>query len=1328
MKRALKYLTLGIALAALLAGLALPVWLLGTTAGTRRILDTLSNRTNLKISAEKIEGCLAGGLLLENLEVVWPQGSVRIQRLALRAKPMDLLTGRISFQTLSLRNVSISDRAPEAPPVLHWPAASGLLHFFSGQIERLEIDDLTYRHVEKEPMHFQSIIASVAWRKSQLSISRLQMVSDSGDMEGSILAGFNRPLLEVTIETKPSQPLAGMEIFQVRGKFGPGKRPGELYGSLRLTGGLDTQAIWELTTDTGVTSGGIPLKNIRLHRLGHEGLITADGMLTLSGPEPFLELSAQAAKLDFGPAFQIATNLSGSLTFAGTSRNYEGRFALAHQAKDWKTVHLAGNYSGNAQGLTLNATQGDALKGTLSGRLDLDWQKDLTVSGVLSGRDLDPAEIDPAWAGVIHFDLTGKISVPEQKPLRGEIILTLLESRLHGQQLTGDLRATFVDDDIRIQNLVLQGKGFHLHAAGSVNSQLDFTARISDVSRLIPQGSGTLAAQGRARWHEGRLSGVISAQGSHLAVYGLEIASADLNATLSDRQTSPLSANATFKKIRYQSFTADALTLEARGTTADHTLAVSLRRPPHDIHLALSGTYLDGGWQGRVLRLDGTDRIGPWKLAGPAALSFTQNRLSLEPLTITGRDLESLKISGTLDSEPLSGSLSLDWNHLNLARAGAWMHSGPVTGQSSGNIQFNLSPEKHLTLKGELTLSGTLQTREQTITIRQSQMTFTADEKGTLARVNIHLAEGGEIQGTFTSSTPARLALPDEGVVDFSWQDIDIRQFSDWPPRTGKLEGRMSGKASGELLPDHRFDLSGRASLGQSKITWQGQRGDVSVDLRQALINWVWRDETLTGEISMALAQHGELRGHFQLPLPARLPVSMDPGGKLQGSLSGQVREKGALGMLFPELIQESRGEIDVDLKISGTWADPLVFGNARLSGAGGYLPAAGITIKDAQIAARLDSNTIHIDSFRAVSGPGHIEGAAIIRMKGQQVEGYEGHLNGSRFQTIYHPELQVQTSPKLTFYGTPEKMSVRGEVLLPVVSVIGPQSEGMITASPDVIIEGRTASGAKKLPFDMDMDIRLIMGDAVLFRAGGIDAQLGGGIDLRFQDLENISGRGEIRVIKGRFRTYGVNLEIIRGRLFYAGGPMNQPALDILALRTVGDVRAGVIVSGTLQNPLVKLYSEPFMQDMDILAYIVLGHPLGSDKQQANLMVMAAGALLTSQQAEKILNQMKSRLGIDTFEISEGVMTQTGYMGGYKRISVAPAFTGETGTSAGVSETMLVVGKYLTPKLYISYGRSLFSGGNLLFLRYDLSKRWQIESQTGEASGIDIYYKLEFN
>ncbi|MFO7570016.1 MAG: translocation/assembly module TamB domain-containing protein [Smithellaceae bacterium] len=1320
----LKYLISGLALSAFLAWMGFCVWLFGTTAGAVWMMETVSRHTTVKISSTAIEGFLAGSLRLENLEIVWPQGSARIQNLAWRARPLDLLTGRLGMQHVTLSEVEISDRTPEAPPEIQWPAASGLIRFSKATIERLDISRLTYRHLEKEPVYLETCTASVVWQSARLSVVDLHLASGAGILEGNILAGFGRPLLEMNVQAKPTRPIADLDTFRLSATFGPGKPPEQIAGSLHLTGSLDGQTVWDMTSDAGMTSDGFPLRNMRLHRPDQEGQITATGMLTLSGPEPHLAFHADATNMDADPLVKLPGKLSGALTFAGTSTQYAGHITLTHQAKDWKTVSLKSDYTGNHHSLTLQALQGEALKGTIDGSLHIDWQNDTVISGSLSGRNFDPSVIDESWTGVIHFDLTAGVSAGAQKPVQGNVLFTLHESMLHGQKLVGNARATFTDNDMRIQNLTLQGKGFQISAAGAVNRKLDFTARIEDLSRLIPKTAGSLSAQGWARWREGKPGGVIAVQARNLAAYGLEISTADIKAALEDQGTTPLSLRATLNNLRFRGFTADALTLKGTGSRGAHTLSATLRRNRHETHLALSGVYSDVGWQGKILRLDGTDEAGPWKLVRPAALAISENSLTIEPMMMTGVDAETLHIAVRLDQEPLSGSLDATWQNLNPARANAWMHETRLSGLSSGNIRLEFLPENHMTLSGKATLSGTIQTEGQSIGIRQGEITYEANEKGTRADADIHLTQGGRLQGAFSSPAPARPAWPVEGLIDLSWRDMDLGPLSAWLPRQGKLTGLAAGKASGKLLPGLHFDLTGRTSVAQSKFTWQGERGDVSVDLRQASLDWTWREETLKGAFSLTLAEHGKLRGLFNLPIAARYPIVLDTTAKMEASLAGQVREKGSLGVLFPGLIQESRGDLDVDLKMRGTGDAPEILGRARLSGAGGYLPGAGITIRDAQMAVRLDQNTIHIDSFRAASGPGHIEGAAVIRTSGWRVTDYEGHLDGSRFQTIYLPELQVQTSPKLTFSGTTDKLSVRGEVLLPQVSVIGTPSRGPVTASPDVIVEGRTAAAKRDLPLDMDVDIRLIMGDQVLFQAGGIDAQLAGGIDLKFQNLDKIGGHGEIRVVQGRFRTYGVNLNIVRGRLFYAGGPINQPAVDVLALRTVGDVRAGVIVSGMLPHPVVKLYSEPFMQDMDILAYIVLGHPLGSDSAQANLMIMAAGALLTSTQAEKVLREMKNRLGLDTFQIAETTMAQNNLMG-YKRIDIAQAGTQAQGN---VTETMLVVGKYLTPKLYISYGRALFSGGNLLLLRYDLSKNWQVESQTGTESGIDIYYKLEFN
>ena len=250
-----------------------------------------------------------------------------------------------------------------------------------------------------------------------------------------------------------------------------------------------------------------------------------------------------------------------------------------------------------------------------------------------------------------------------------------------------------------------------------------------------------------------------------------------------------------------------------------------------------------------------------------------------------------------------------------------------------------------------------------------------------------------------------------------------------------------------------------------------------------------------------------------------------------------------------------------------------------------------------------------------------------------------EGSINGERFQTVYLPELQILSTPRLTFEGTPEKLAVRGEVRLPELLISGPPTRAVVLPSRDVILEGAPKPAEKTFPLALDVQVRLTIGEKVLVKAEGIDAQLGGSIDLMLQSLDKITSKGEIRVVKGRYRAFGADLEIVRGRLFYAGGPINQPTLDILALRTVGDVRAGITAGGLLRAPVIKLYSEPAMPDVDILAYILFGHPLGtsSSLEQAGMMAQVASSLLSRGQSVALQEQIKNRLGLSTLEIQSG-------------------------------------------------------------------------------------------
>jgi len=374
-----------------------------------------------------------------------------------------------------------------------------------------------------------------------------------------------------------------------------------------------------------------------------------------------------------------------------------------------------------------------------------------------------------------------------------------------------------------------------------------------------------------------------------------------------------------------------------------------------------------------------------------------------------------------------------------------------------------------------------------------------------------------------------------------------------------------------------------------------------------------------------------------------------------------------------------------------------------------------------------LGRDELRIEGLRAVSGPGYLDGTGLVRLKGWQVASWSLVLNGERFQTVYLPELQLLTTPRLRLEGEGHQVLVRGELAVPELLISGPPTRSVVGPSPDVVLEGAPkAQGEAGFPLEVKGEVHLALGNKVQVKAQGIDARLGGAMDLTFNGLDSIASRGEIRVVEGRYRAYGIDLSIVRGRLYYVNDPVQHPTLDILALRTVGDVKAGVTVAGPLGSQVVKLYSEPALPDVDIMAYIVLGHPLGSGTtDQASLLAGAASSLLSFGQSESLQEQIKDRLGLSVLGLQTVDQTSSGRMG-YREVQVTPPGLAPKTQTTG--ESQITVGKYLTPRLYISYGRSLVTNGSLFQLRYDISRHWQIETQSGSDSGADLYYKVEFD
>jgi translocation and assembly module TamB len=60
------------------------------------------------------------------------------------------------------------------------------------------------------------------------------------------------------------------------------------------------------------------------------------------------------------------------------------------------------------------------------------------------------------------------------------------------------------------------------------------------------------------------------------------------------------------------------------------------------------------------------------------------------------------------------------------------------------------------------------------------------------------------------------------------------------------------------------------------------------------------------------------------------------------------------------------------------------------------------------------------------------------------------------------------------------------------------------------------------------------------------------------------------------------------------------------------------------------------------------------------------------------------------------------------------------------IDKSTLVVGKYLSPRLYVSYGIGLIEPINTFILRYKLGSKWSMQTETGLHTGADLFYTLE--
>jgi len=219
---------------------------------------------------------------------------------------------------------------------------------------------------------------------------------------------------------------------------------------------------------------------------------------------------------------------------------------------------------------------------------------------------------------------------------------------------------------------------------------------------------------------------------------------------------------------------------------------------------------------------------------------------------------------------------------------------------------------------------------------------------------------------------------------------------------------------------------------------------------------------------------------------------------------------------------------------------------------------------------------------------------------------------------------------------------------------------------------------------------------------AFGLQGKIIGGVGTTVVTGEPPIGRGELSVQDGRYAAYGQSLDISRGRLLFDASPLDDPGLDIEAKRKIENITVGMNVRGTLRTPRLTFFSDPSMPQTSIVSYLLVGKGIDSVQSSDAEAVGSTTEQLAAQGGGFLASRLGRQLGLEQV----GVESEVGD-------------SGETNTS-------FVLGKFLSPRLFISYGISLTESINTFKLRYTVSDKWMLKLEAGEIQSADAEYTIE--
>lgn len=898
-------------------------------------------------------------------------------------------------------------------------------------------------------------------------------------------------------------------------------------------------------------------------------------------------------------------------------------------------------YTGTVVELEQLQLASDELQLALSGRYDLEGSSgelEWVLGNLTPGAWLpDLALADLAGAGQLLFshDSAGLDAELQLGPLNGSLNGYPLEAA--GSVLLRDSQPDTLDLQINngANTLMLDGRVMPELA-------LDWAVDIRAPENFWQGLAGSLQGEGRL---EGQLpvpllNGSLQGAGLSLQLGGdrYQLAALQLAAEVVGQDANNLVLQLDTLQVEQQDGAPqtwlESATLDLRGNPAGHTLQASVRGYDSELHLALQGAQSGEAWQGRLLEADLTSPWSTLQLRAPVELQLGADGFTVPP--------------HCWDLGPMA--LCLD-----AASRANGMVDAAVTLQGLPLSWFNAAA-------GETPRPPALQTLLQQYAL--------------LLPANMQL-EG-------TAGLEARLA----GLVDGAWQDLEADLQLD----------AVTMRMERPLDPGPLGDTEARDDVPTALLlALQAPQLHLSSDGS----NWL-------AELELAVEQLAAIDADAGSPLFPRSTLGgelrMDGAGSLAGSLRLDFPSLDWVQALVPA-VAEPRGHAAGTVQLSGTRSAPRFDAELRVREGRFRVPQLGLDIQalEADVAATPEQASARI-AIRDAQGDLLLQASMSEPLA--DTRALQATLEGERFIVMDNAAAEVEVSPDLQLTWSAAGLRASGSFLVPRASIAldawaSNVSSGGTSPSRDAIVvvedaDALVADSGAALP--LEAQLQLALGDDVRVQGLGLQARLGGELQVQQQAQRPLLVYGELSIPEGSYEIYNQTLQTRDGRLLFFGNPLD-PVLDLRAFRETPNAEVGMQLGGNVSALQSSLYSTPQLPESEILSLLITGKSFRDTNQGDSDALVSAVANFGIERTAGLTSAIGDTLGLDDVSISGG----SSYL-----------------------DSSLGMGKYLTPELLMRYEIGLFGRQAVFSLVYSLSEHLKLEVRSGLSQSVDISYAIE--